>query len=121
MTSTRFQDHPERDSVCLSLVSWATRHLSIKRVYVYGSRVRGQYRIDSDLDVAIEITPNPRDENALATWLSEKRLLSQELAPLLPWPLHLEWFDPNSLTPTVAAKMARGKYLVFDRSKSSLP
>jgi hypothetical protein len=34
---------------------WAQGHANIRRVWLYGSRVRGTQRPDSDLDVAVEI------------------------------------------------------------------
>lgn len=41
-----------------TVAEWA-EPLPIKRVYIFGSQVRGDYKPGSDLDVAIEFSPRP--------------------------------------------------------------
>ena len=73
------------------VAQWAASQPIVTRAHLYGSRVRGSHREDSDLDVAIEITPLPGDSSAFATWIAEASRLALSLAPLLPLPVDLEW------------------------------
>ena len=73
---------------------WASNNALIQKVYIYGSRARGDFCKNSDLDVAIGIKPREGDSNTLAIWLCEGKKWSEELDPLLRYKLHLEWYDP---------------------------
>lgn len=49
------QDHlKELERIATVIAGWAAE-LPIRRAFVFGSRVRGDHRPDSDLDVAIEL------------------------------------------------------------------
>ena len=47
---------------------WAKGKDLIQSVYLYGSRIRGNYRPDSDLDIAIEVIPST-EENSTLIWM----------------------------------------------------
>jgi predicted nucleotidyltransferase len=47
---------PPIDQLALSVEAWASRHPEIERLWLFGSRVQGSSRPDSDLDVAVELT-----------------------------------------------------------------
>ena len=53
----------------VAIVEWAERHPEIKRVYLYGSRARGDHHSGSDIDLAIEVIAQPGDANSFATWM----------------------------------------------------
>lgn len=53
----------------VAIVQWAEKHAEIARVYLYGSRARGDHRADSDIDLAIEVFTQPSDANSFATWM----------------------------------------------------
>jgi predicted nucleotidyltransferase len=61
--------------------SWAERKAIVKRVWLYGSRVRGNHNPDSDLDVAIEHDTAPGDSNAFTTAICERKKWIDELQP----------------------------------------
>jgi len=56
------------------LLRWAANTPTVQRMWLFGSRARGTHRIDSDIDIAVEITgwdsddPDVRGE-ALADWI----------------------------------------------------
>ena len=53
----------------LALKNWAQATACIRLVWIFGSRVRGEGRHNSDLDVAVEIDPIGRDELAQPGWM----------------------------------------------------
>lgn len=57
----------EADKV--AILKWAEKHSEIARVYLYGSRARGDHRPDSDIDLAIEVIAQRGDANSFATWM----------------------------------------------------
>lgn len=103
----KFINHPERARIESQLEQWARTHPEITRLIVYGSRARGDYRPDSDLDLAVELEAAGWDENPFTTWTASAESWRRELAPLLPWPLQLEWHDPNGETEVVAGGLLR--------------
>lgn len=111
----KFENHPESERIVSHFRSWAARHKNIKKIIVYGSRACGEQREDSDLDVAIEFEPLPGDDNIDATWAFEGKKWAEDLAPQIPWKLHLEMHDPAGSTPKVAGKLAKGHYVAFER------
>jgi predicted nucleotidyltransferase len=74
------------------IVSWATAHPEIRKVYLYGSRARGDNEPDSDIDLAIVLEPEPGDTGSLATWFEWDA--GQDLR--LSYPVHLQWYERGS-------------------------
>jgi predicted nucleotidyltransferase len=78
------------DALRTALAAWAPQQPSLRRLWIYGSRVKGSHRPDSDLDVAFEID-RLSDEHAvdefqeitLPTWRND-------LTRLTGLPIHLE-------------------------------
>ena len=98
-----------------SLERWARARPFVRRLLVYGSRVRGTHSTDSDLDVAIEFDPVGLDSDCLTTWICDAKKWRKEIQPFIPWPLHLEWNDPGGETPHVAAGLGESSILVYER------
>ena len=109
------------DELAAMVSDWASAELDIARVWLYGSRVRGCGRDgdpiapDSDLDVAVELVPDPNEEGLgqLIAFLSRAR---PALAAGLPVPLHLEVYDPL-LAPDVVLFVADCSKLIYERFK----
>lgn len=95
------------------IAEWARGEPLVVRAYIFGSRARGDYREDSDLDVAVEIRRGAGDENVLETWIFERKRMEERLAKLLPYKLQLENLD-NSNTPTVLSGIQRSSMLVYE-------
>ncbi|MBA7648375.1 hypothetical protein ES703_56161 [subsurface metagenome] len=97
------------------LCKWASENKLVRKVYVYGSQVKGDFKASSDLDVAIEIDPEEGDTNALSTWICEGSNWKEKLKTLLPrHKVHLEWYDENE-TPTVRAGIEKSGVLAYSR------
>lgn len=76
-----------------------------RRVWVFGSRVRGTERPDSDLDVAVEHDAMPRDSDAFTTAIGEADNWRNELGPCVSAPLDPQSYIPG-LTPTIQTGLA---------------
>ena len=79
-----------------ALEEWAASKPFVQRMWVIGSRARGDHRPDSDLDVAIEIEPiRPGDATALASFAYRHQEWMQEIQPHLLHRLHLCHYNPD--------------------------
>jgi predicted nucleotidyltransferase len=90
-----------KDEWVQMIIDWAASKPEIAELYLYGSRVKGTNRDDSDLDVAILI--EGEDGLKLATWIIEGRLWAEELDALLDVEIHLEAMNEgdNNVLPAV--------------------
>jgi predicted nucleotidyltransferase len=66
------------------LRSWAQGRDFVRRLWVFGSRVRGLQRPDSAFDAALEIDPVGRDELPLVSWMAHHSKWVAELTAVLP-------------------------------------
>ena len=91
----------------------------VKRVYLFGSRVRGDFRPDSDIDIAVELDPKAfsgaDDSSGLATWMFESNAWKTELQSLIPLRVQLERYH-RAQTPTVGKGLARSSELVYEKA-----
>jgi predicted nucleotidyltransferase len=58
---------PELQQYANVLAKWAER-LPLKKVYIFGSRVRGDATVSSDLDIAIVFDPSPTVDERMLNW-----------------------------------------------------
>ena len=78
------------ENVIEKIGRWAEAEDQILELWLYGSRVKGTARIDSDLDIAYAISPFSTEEEKTQFWdvvLPKWRIEIQEFSP---WPIHLE-------------------------------
>lgn len=91
----------------------------VKRVYVFGSRVRGDNRPDSDIDIAVELDSaaflGVDESGGLATWMFETKGWKEELEKLVPLKVQLERYHPEQ-TPTVGKGLARSSQLIYEKA-----
>jgi predicted nucleotidyltransferase len=93
------------------IVEWAGRHRSIERVYLFGSRARGDHHPDSDIDLAVEM-----DLDAWFEWHPR-----YEKAPdlQLSHPVQLEWYQPSAGLKWVDDGVAKDGILIYQRQEQS--
>lgn len=99
------------------LISWAKNKKLIKKVYIYGSRVRSNYDANSDLDIAVEIDEkelNLHYSNCLAIWFANKEKWTKEIQEIIPYKIHLEWHHPE-MTVTVNKGIIKSNVLVYEK------
>ena len=72
------------------IIKWFQSKPFITKVYLFGSRITGKskntgmpVKLDSDLDVAIELTRISQEEDLLTTWTCEGKKWHKELLDLL--------------------------------------
>ena len=90
---------------------WARRHPEITKVWLYGSRARGDFACASDIDLAIEtagVTISDRQVRwmvAAAEWRRELRLSCE---------VHMEWYDPDAELEIVGAGVRNDGLLLYE-------
>lgn len=87
-TGEMMDDGVEQDWVDAISV-WAASEPLIEAAYVFGSRVKGTHRADSDLDVAVIVAGSDEGER-LGNAICEKPRWIAGLQPRLPVKLHLQ-------------------------------
>lgn len=97
------------------LQRWAAKNPIIERVHIFGSRVRGTNRPDSDLDVAIEHGVLPGDGDHFTTGLCAPSDWREELQPLVRCKLDVQSFRSGD-TPTVEAGINESSKVIYERA-----
>lgn len=96
---------------------WARANSCVRRVWIFGSRARGEASMGSDLDVAVEIDAVGRDESAQLSWMDRSPGWRSELGKKLSVPIQLEWVGDTTPMPTVARGLARSSVLIYQRDE----
>jgi len=71
------------------IAKWAAATRNVRRVWLYGSRVRGTHQPDSDLDVCVEIDPLSTEQEKEESQQQQKEWRSV-LSTLCALNVHLE-------------------------------
>jgi len=74
-----------------ALGRWALGKKIIKAIYFFGSRVRGDNHVNSDLDIAVELVFCDPD-TALGHWTGHNVSWKTEIESILPWTIDLQWY-----------------------------
>lgn len=101
------------------LLEWARHNPILARMHLFGSRVRGDHRPDSDIDIAVELdlsaTRGADFSSGFVTFNRHSRHWETELAKLLPIPIDLEFYHGSKETPTLHAGLERSGRLIYDK------
>ena len=98
------------------MAAWAEARPRVRRVWLFGSRVKDTQRSDVGVDVAVEIEPVADSEESLVVWLNNGERWRGELEQQLGLAVDLEWFDPDGSTPKVHGALREASVLVYDRA-----
>jgi len=105
--------HSTLSSAAVKVRQWAASNPAVRRVWLFGSRVRGTHSVESDLDIAVEVSALPGDEDAFTTWVAESGSWQRQLSTLLPWRAHLSRYE-GTATSEVSEGIRDG-VLVYER------
>ncbi len=91
---------PSLPEIEATVLRWAEAEPLVRRVYLFGSRARADYRPDSDIDLAVVYRLDPQllseslgDRNTAHFWMCEHRSSwRQAFAGIFGVPVHLELF-----------------------------
>jgi predicted nucleotidyltransferase len=79
-----------------ALRAWAAKNESIYQLWLFGSRVKGTSRPDSDIDIALELMPATGTHNwALAAYVEFFEKWKQELRDAVGWDISLTAIGPG--------------------------
>jgi predicted nucleotidyltransferase len=106
---------PEADR--LAIIEWAERHPEIARVYLYGSRARGDHHTGSDIDLGIEMDA-PNADKAYSMWSNFNDDFKEAPDLYLSAKLHLEWYNKDAGLGKVGTGVETDGIVLFERSIS---
>jgi predicted nucleotidyltransferase len=90
-----------------ALVAWAEANPRVQRVWVFAGDAPRNESQDTDLDLAIELTPAVDSDETLAVWVANAEKWHDDLERRTGTSIDLEWFDPEIDEPLDAsAKLA---------------
>ena len=106
------------DALSADVAAWAKKKPLLKRVWLFGSRVRQDFRLDSDLDIAIELDVNAAEgsdeSGGIALWMFDKDGWKEELQAISPYEVQLEQYLEDQ-TPTIKCALERSSQLVYEK------
>ena len=108
------------ESLRESLRTWAAAKPLVNRLWVFGSRARGDHRQDSDLDIAIELDLTAAggcdDSGGLATWMLDTTGWPEELQGITGLRIDLQHFD-GARTPTIQSGLESSSVVVYEKQR----
>lgn len=107
------KSHTNLGGIQTRIAEWVIHHRLIRRVFLFGSRVRNAHREDSDLDIAIELI-YPNIDTALAHWSFESDAWKDELQKFVPWRVDLQLLCPQG-TAAIVSGVERSSILIYER------
>ena len=88
---------------------WADSKGIIRRAWVFGSRIKGNYRNDSDLDIAIQILADSEIIINATLWEKELKDLFE-----ISFEINICLFAGKQETPTVAKGLKEGSIKIYE-------
>ena len=98
------------------LTSWAARNPQIRRVVLFGSRVKGTHRANSDLDIAIELEAGEDSNATLANWMQFSNVWKREVSAIVPFEVDLQWLDRYGATSVIEQGVKEANEVVYARA-----
>lgn len=98
----------------VAIVQWAERHVEIAKVYLYGSRARGDHHAGSDVDLAI-VMDAPNADKAYSMWSGFKDDFDEAPDLHLSAEVQLEWYEKDAGLGKVGTGVETDGVLLFGR------
>ena len=102
-----------------TIASWAISKPLVSRVWLFGSRVRGEHTLDSDLDIAVEIDKSAIQgidySGGFATWCSMETEWREELTCAIGAKIDLQYYREGE-TPTIQAGLDHSSILIYKKA-----
>jgi uncharacterized protein len=102
-----------------TIISWAISKSLIRRVWLFGSRVREEHTLESDLDIAVEIDSaaikGSDHSGGFATWCFEEKVWREELTRAIGLKIDLQYYR-NGETPKVQAGLDQSSILIYEKA-----
>ena len=102
----------------LAIVDWASQNPLIRKVWLYGSRIKGNNKPDSDLDVAVEHGKIPGDDTLKTTSIGERKFWQIEIQERTSLKIHLEPYRPGE-TERIEVTLKDASVLIYDNTAES--
>ena len=102
---------------CAIVANWAQGQALIVKIYLYGSRLHGTERSDSDIDLAI-VVPVAEVGFAFALRIQEFPAWCEDLTKLLNIPVHLELAHAKDSPRVWGYLKEKGGALIYQKSVS---
>ena len=109
-------DDPDVAHDVAVISAWAAKNDLVHRVWIFGSRVRGNHQSNSDLDVAVQHGIKSGDTDAITTEIFERQNWIDELQPITRLQLDVWSYHPGE-TPTIEAGIRAGSVLIYEQIK----
>lgn len=102
------------EAMSMAVEMWAKSEPLVRKAYLFGSRVKGTNRPDSDLDVAIELLTLPDEEDPGTTWQREGKRLKASIAGVVSVAIDLDWYGGADETACIHAGLQGGSLVAYD-------
>jgi hypothetical protein len=113
MTELPQTSDPALWQIAEALSGWAESVDIIECIWFFGSRIKGGYRADSDLDVAIGLSSTGYE--GLADFWAEDDDWRAQVSFLSPYLIDLQYLDAE-ITPNMVDHVRDSGWLVFQRT-----
>jgi Predicted nucleotidyltransferases len=98
------------------LREWAQHRSYVRRLWVFGSRLKGIQRDDSDLDVAMEIDPLGNDETVDVAWVCHRQEWEADMTQLVSYEVQLHAYDIANRASPIVGYVGCCAALVYERT-----
>jgi hypothetical protein len=111
----------DTQKIIQELIAIAKTVPMIKRMWLFGSRVKGTATDGSDLDLAVEIEWIPglmlgACEDPFSLWCAVLPHFEKRMKDISPWPLDLQNLVDEKATPNVFAYIRENSQLVYEKA-----
>lgn len=98
--------------------AWAKSQPFVRKAYLFGSRIKGTHRPNSDLDVAVELICLPDESDPGVTWHREAKTPRESISKIVPVRVDLVWYGGPVESPCIHIGLQSGYRLAYDEASA---